>query len=216
MKRSTIARTAAIGATCALAGAAAGIAGTSAATPSATKHPELRRWLKFAPDGRPGVAMAIPGDMAGPPVHSDTVIPNDKGGFDTLTMDRGAFASLSGQDLTITEGTKTATYKTVTLTIPSDATVRRNGADARLSDIRAGDTVMVAQTPKGTFVDAFDAQHEPQMHVKIAGRGAAPLAFKVGEGPPPGALKAVPPPDANEGPSTGSDSSEGGETGPSS
>jgi hypothetical protein len=213
MRRSTIARTAAIGATCALAGAAAGIAGSSADTPSPGKHaPGLRRWLKVAPLGGIGMAMAIPGDAAGPPVHADTVVPNEKGGFDTITMDRGSFTSLSGQDLAITEGTKSATYKTVTLTIPSDATVRRNGEKAQLSDLRSGDTVMVVQSPKGTFVNAFDAQHEPTMRLKAAGPGAGPLAYKSGEGPPPPGLgRALPPEgpgDASGAPST-SEGSEG-------
>jgi len=54
------------------------------------------------------------------------VVPNRAGnGFDTITEDQGAFQSLSGDQLTITEGTKTLTYKTVTLTIPSNAIVYR-------------------------------------------------------------------------------------------
>src|SRR5215469_511036 len=48
---------------------------------------------------------------AGWRVHSETVVPNDKGGFDTITMDQGRFASASGDRLTITEGTSRATYK---------------------------------------------------------------------------------------------------------
>jgi hypothetical protein len=135
------------------------------------------------------MAMAIPGDAAGPPVHSESVVPNDKGGFDAVTMDRGSFSSLSGEKLTITEGTKTSTYKTVTLTIPSGATVDRNGEKAQLSDIRTGDTVAVVQSPKGTFVDAFDAQHEPKIHVKGPPTGSDERRMlKPDEGPPaPGA-----------------------------
>jgi hypothetical protein len=98
-------------------------------------------------------------DAAGPPVHADAVVPNEKGGFDTVTMDRGGFSSLSGDQLTITEGTKSATYKTVTLTIPPSATVTRNGEAAKLSDLKSGDTVMVMQSPKDTVVAAYDAQH---------------------------------------------------------
>jgi hypothetical protein len=212
MKKSTIARTAAIGATCALAGAAAGIAGTSAATPSTTKHPGLRRWLGLAPLAGP-LAMAVPGVAAGPPVHSDAVIPDEKGGFDTVTMDRGTFSSLSGQDLTITEGTKTATYKTVTLTIPGDATVRRNGETAKLSDIKSGDTVVVAQGPKGTLVAAFDAQHEPKMRVKVQGPDAGSRSGKAGEAPPLPPDQGGPPPGAIEGAGPGAPASEGVEGG---
>jgi hypothetical protein len=209
MKRSTIVRTAAIGATCAMAGAAAGIAGTSAATPSNTKHPGLHRWLELAPLGGPGAAMAIAGDAAGPPVHSDAVVPDEKGGFDTITMDRGTFSSLSGEQLTIAEGTKSATYKTVTLTIPSDATVRRNGETAQLSDIKSGDSVIVLQSPKGTFVDAFDAQHEPRMQFKASGQGDGPSTEKAGEGPPR-VVQGGPPPVATRG-SAGFSISEGAE-----
>jgi hypothetical protein len=219
MKRSTILRTAAVGATCAVVGAAAGIAGTSADPPSpgARADMPLHRWLKFGPLGAgPGLMMALPGVAAGPPVHSDAIVPNEKGGFDTITMDRGKFASLSGQDLTITEGTKTATYKTVTLTIPSDATVRRNGEDAHLSDIKSGDTVNVVQSPKGTFVDAFDAQHEAVMRIKVPGPGG-PLAGKDGEVPPPGQLKPAPsPPDPGQGEGAGFSTSEGPESSSSS
>jgi hypothetical protein len=97
--------------------------------------------------------------VEGPPVHADAVVPNNKGGFDTVTMDRGSFSSLSGDQLTITEGTKSATYKTVTITIPSNATVRRNDEKAQLSDLKAGDEVLVVQSPSGTVVAAHDAQH---------------------------------------------------------
>jgi hypothetical protein len=74
-------------------------------------------------------------------------------------MDRGSFSSVSGDQLTITEGTKSVTYKTVTLTISSGATIRRNGAQAQLSDLKAGDEVNVLQSPKGSVVIAHDAQH---------------------------------------------------------
>jgi hypothetical protein len=102
-------------------------------------------------------------------------VPNQKGGFDTITIDRGSFSSLSGDQLTITEGTKTATYKTVTLTIPSSATVRRNGDAAHLSDLKSGDTVLIAQSPKGTVVDAHDAQHAERMQLKFRAFGHGEL-----------------------------------------
>src|SRR5581483_5541741 len=50
-------------------------------------------------------------------VHGDLVV-KTKTGFGTVTFDRGKVDSVSGQRLTMTEGTRTATYKTVTLTIP--------------------------------------------------------------------------------------------------
>jgi hypothetical protein len=191
MQRSTIVRTGTVGAVCALAGGAIGIAGSSASSPSRpTSPPVIRAARAFGP----GLGLAGPmlgfGPLAGAaglPVHSDTVVPNEKGGFDTVTMDRGMFSSLSGDQLTITEGTKSATYKTVTLTIPSNATVRRNGEKADLSDLKAGDEVLVVQSPNGTVVAAHDAQHQEPLVFKLAGprRGEGPQQLKVSPPPPP-------------------------------
>jgi len=164
MQRSATIGTVAIGGTCALLGAAAGIAGSSASS-TPTPPPGIVHRALFA-DPALMLKSGPLGDAAGPPVHSDAVVPNEKGGFDAVTMDRGSFSSLSGSDLTITEGTKSATYKTVTFSIPSGATIRRNGAQARLSDLKRGDTVVVLQGPKGTIVGANDAQHEPPMPPK--------------------------------------------------
>jgi hypothetical protein len=191
MQKSTIVRTGAVGAVCALAGSAIGIAGSSASSPSKPSPPRPMM-------GGPRVAVAGPmlgfGPLfgaGGPPVHSDAVVPNEKGGFDTVTIDRGSFTSLSGDQLTITEGTKSATYKTVTLAIPSSATVRRNDEKAELSDLKAGDEVLVVQSPNGTSVVAHDAQHPGNLVFK---RGAP----RPGEGPPPTLLKLPTPP--GEGP----------------
>ena len=182
MNRSTIMRTAAVGATCALVGAGAGIAGSSASTPRKTNGPARFRAGKIKPGslgagiGAPGFAMTLTGPgRAGPPVHSESVVPNENGGFETVTLDRGMFSSLSGEQLTIAEGTKTATYKTVTLTIPSDAKVYVNGETGRLSDIKSDDTVTVVQSPAGTVVSAYDAEHEPKQLHKIAPGERPPL-----------------------------------------
>ena len=190
MKRPTIIRTVAVGATCALAGGAAGIAGSSASTNHGAKwraaHLTARAGaIKPGMAIGPGFAIGIPGGGAGPPVHSESVVPNEKGGFDTVTMDLGTFSSLSGEQLTITEGTKSATYKTVTLTIPGDASVYRNGEKARLSDIKSGDTVTVTQSPSGTMVNAFDAEHEPKLQIHRGGEAPGPVTKNRSEGPPP-------------------------------
>ena len=220
MKGSTVMRTAAVGTTCALVGAAAGIAGSSASTPRKTNGPvavasgKIKRGIVGPMIGPLGLAIAMPAG-AGPPVHSESVLPNEKGGFETVTMDRGMFSSLSGEQLTIAEGTKRATYKTVTLTIPSDAKVYRNGETAQLSDIKSGDTVAVVHGPKGTVVNANDAEHEPNQVVHIEAHKVGP-----GGGPPPlpggpqGAYKVAPgehsqPPGAPEG-SSSSEGSQGG------
>jgi len=164
MQKLTVVRMGAVGVVCALAGGAAGIAASSASSsrPTPVKPPGV-----VAEGIGPLLGLGPLAEAAGPPVHSDAVVPNEKGGFDTITMDRGRFSSSSGDQLTITEGSKTATYKTVTFTIPSDATVRRNGEAAKLSDLKAGDTVLVLQGPKGTVVAAHDAQHPDLLRFKV-------------------------------------------------
>jgi hypothetical protein len=105
-----------------------------------------------------------PGPLGGPPVHSEMVVPNKAGdGFITVTGDDGKVNSVSGSQLTITEGTEKATYKTVTLDVPSDATVVRDGDKAQLSDLQAGDQVHVSQSPDGSFVFATDSAFQKKM-----------------------------------------------------
>ena len=86
-------------------------------------------------------------------VHG-TVVARTRSGFATVTFDRGTVDSVNGRQLTLTEGTAQATYKTVTLTIPSTARVRDNRRRATLSDVKAGQRVIVVQAPKQTFVIA--------------------------------------------------------------
>jgi hypothetical protein len=177
MKSNRLIRTAAIGAVCVIVGAAAGIAGSSGATSSKSSSKSART----ANAGRPPGPFRFVG---GPPVHSEAVVPNKAGDkFITVTTDAGTVKSASGDQLTITEGTKTLTYKDVTITVPSDATVYRNGAKAALSNLKAGDHVLVSQSSDGTFVGAFDSQHQPPhpgdgRH--FGGRHFGPLP-----GPPP-------------------------------
>jgi hypothetical protein len=157
MRYTRLMRTAAIGAACALVGTGAGIAGSSAATKS--KSSSSRSAAANDRPGPPGGPFRLGG---GPPVHSEAVVPSKaRDGFITVTTDAGVVRSVSGDQLTITEGTKTLTYKDTTLTIASDATVRRNGDEAALSDLQAGDHVMVSQSSESTHVDAFDSQHRP-------------------------------------------------------
>ena len=114
--------------------------------------------------------------FGGPPVHSEMVVPTKSGDdFETLTQDSGKLQSVSGSQLTITEGTETATYKTVTLDVPSDAKVIRNGKQADLSDLQQGDQVHVSQSPQNSFVFAADSTFTKKLGKR------APLP------PPPGA-----------------------------
>ncbi len=86
-------------------------------------------------------------------VHANAVVAT-KSGFATVTVDRGFVQSVNGQQLTIREGTKTATYKTVTLTIPSNALVRDNRRASALSALTDGQRVAVVQAPQRTWVVA--------------------------------------------------------------
>jgi hypothetical protein len=89
-------------------------------------------------------------------VHAELTLAT-KSGFVTATFDRGVVQSVSGQQLTLTEGTKT-THRTVTLTIPISARVRVNGRKAVLADVSAGQRAMVLQGPKRTLVVARAAR----------------------------------------------------------
>jgi hypothetical protein len=144
MSKSLLVKAGAVGGACAAIGAGAGILGTSAAatnnvlpsTQAKTHH--ARRVLPLL-------------DRA---VHADAVVPVKGGQFVTVTLDRGTVQSVSGQQLTIAEGTKKHGYKTVTLTIPANAKVRDNKQTAQLSDLKASQRVLVVQGPKNTRVVA--------------------------------------------------------------
>jgi hypothetical protein len=118
--------------------------------------------------------------FGGPPVHSEMVVPTKSGNdFETITQDSGKLQSVSGSQVTITEGTEQATYKTVTLDIPTDAKVIRNGKSAGLSDLQQGDQVHVSQSPQNSFVFAADSTFTKKL-------GNRPL-------PPPPGVGGLPP-----------------------
>ena len=94
----------------------------------------------------PAHAAPAPAALERRAVHADVVVAT-KSGFATVTIDRGVVQSVSGQQLTIREGTKKATYKTVTLTIPSSAKVRDNRRASTLSALTAGQRASVVQAP---------------------------------------------------------------------
>jgi hypothetical protein len=86
-------------------------------------------------------------------VHGDLVV-HTRQGFTTVTFDRGFVQSVSGDTLTLREGTRKATYKTITLTIPSSARVRNDGQRSSLSSLRTGEHVGVFSGPIRTLVVA--------------------------------------------------------------
>jgi hypothetical protein len=135
--------------------------------------------------GPPGMIGGPDRAMHGPDggaVHSVSVVPDKAGSsFITLTSDRGMVKSVDGGagTITIVEGTKSATYKTLTLTVPSGATIVRDGKKASLAEIKAEDHVSVSSSSEGTTVFAMDASFHPEHGFA---RGGAPGMG----GPPPG------------------------------
>ena len=177
-----------VGAACVAIGAAGGIVGSMAAPAKHHRtHTTNGTPPRFAGGHRPF------GMEGGPPVHAEEVV-LDKAGtaFITRTEDAGKVKSVSGGDVTITEGTDTVTYKDVTVTIPDGATVIRDGATAAVSDLKAGDFIHVAQSSDGTFVFAADTSWRPHPD------GDGPGRFGRGGpgGPPPGPGGPPPGPDA--------------------
>ncbi len=80
-------------------------------------------------------------------VHGDLVLAT-KTGLVTVTFDRGKVQSVNGQQLTIDEGPRMKTDKVVTLSVPATARVRDNGTLTSLSNVKAGQRVLVVQGPK--------------------------------------------------------------------
>ena len=138
-----------IGAACAVLGAGAsaiataGATGTSSTKSSSAAHPAAARAAR-----RTLLRRAVQG----------SVVVASKNGFGTVTFNRGFVQSVSGRQLTIKEGTKKATYRTVTVTIPTGAKVRDNGKSASLSQVTAGQRVGVVQGPKRSWVIARTAK----------------------------------------------------------
>ncbi len=127
-----------VAASCLAIGAgASAIASAGAATTTPENHGQLHR--------------RAPRSLVARAVHADLVV-HAKNGFVTVTVDRGVVQSVSGQQLTIAEGTKKATYKTVTITIPANARVRDNRQKAALAAVKLGQRATVVQGLKRTIV----------------------------------------------------------------
>ncbi len=139
------ARTLAVAVSCLGVGAgASAIADAGASTTSTTHATKPAAKAAWARDRRGLLRRAVQGQLV---IHT-------KKGFETVSFERGYVQSVSGDSLTLREGTKNATYKTVTLTIPSSARVRNNGAASSLSALTSGEHVGVIQGPANTWVVA--------------------------------------------------------------
>jgi hypothetical protein len=144
---------------CAAVGAAGGIAGSAAAPGS--KRAKTSTTSK-APSGAPGRPYWRHGP-GGRAVHAEAVVLNKAGtAFVTVTEDNGKVKSVSGRDVTIAEAIGSVTYKDVTISLPADAKIVRNGKTATNDDLKADDRIHVSQSSDGTFVFAADASFRPR------------------------------------------------------
>lgn len=141
----------AVGVCCLAIGAGAGAVGTAGAASSqparVSSHPHHR-----------GLRAGAVRRFARRSVHGDLIV-HTKQGFVTVSFDRGRIESIAGQQLTIAEGTPKASYKTLTLTIPSNARVRDNGRRSTLAKLTRGERVSVIHAPKRTLVIAHTPKH---------------------------------------------------------
>lgn len=137
----------AIGAACAVMGAGASAIATAGATGTTTTAKGSAKSANHPVRARARARRAL----LRRGVQGSAVLAT-KSGFVTVTFNRGFVQSVNGNQLTIREGTKKATYKTVTVTIPAGAKVRDNGKTASLSQLSAGQRVSVVKGPKRTLV----------------------------------------------------------------
>src|SRR2546423_7455998 len=149
MRASRMGRIAVVAGTCAALGAGAAVAGNAASAPSSGKAAANPRGQKRAGGPRRALRRAV---------HVDAVVPTKDGRFANVTLDRGIVQSVQGDQLTLKEGTRKSTYKTVTLTIPGNAVVRDNKRPAKLSDVKSGQRAVVFHGPNRTAVIAHDAR----------------------------------------------------------
>ncbi len=84
-------------------------------------------------------------------VQGDLVV-RTASGFDTVSFQRGTVKSVSGAQLTLTEGTRRASYRSMTVNVPAQAVIRDDGRRTVLSSVTAGQRVLVIHAPDRTYV----------------------------------------------------------------
>jgi hypothetical protein len=166
MRRRNWAGAIAVATTCALVGAASGIATSVAATTTPAKTTAAKakaaktRAATTAASTTKGPGRGHHGD--GFSVHSVSVQLNQAGtAFVTVTRDEGTVTAISGNDITLHQGTTTVTYKDATITVPAGASVTRNDATAALTEIKVGDRVSISSSSEATTVRAADPTYAP-------------------------------------------------------
>lgn len=102
-------------------------------------------------------------------VSITAVVPAAHGSFTTVSVERGTLASVSGQTLSLREGTRRSTYKTVAVTLSAKTVVRLAGKPSSLSALTAGDRLTVVQGPRRSTVLA----HPPRTGASATSSSAA-------------------------------------------
>jgi hypothetical protein len=176
---------------CALVGVLGGIAEGSAATKT-----KVHSTSQSAPPGQPGFGHGGPGFGGGDAIHSVSVQLNQaRTGYVTVTSDGGTIQSVdsSAGTVTVVEGLSSSPYKTVTLSVPSGATIQLDGKSSSLSALAAGDHAVVSSSSDGTTrVFATDSSFTPPQG---------------GHGGPGGGMPGGPPPSSSTSTTTTSTSS---------
>jgi hypothetical protein len=75
-------------------------------------------------------------------------------GFVKVDVARGKVESVAGNQLRLVEGTRRATYRTVTITLPANTRVRDNRQKATLSRLAPGQRALVIRGPHRALVIA--------------------------------------------------------------
>jgi hypothetical protein len=175
-----------IAAACAAAALTAGIAEGTTQSSGSTQSSSSSSTAGAPGHGAPGGGPGGGGPGGGPgmqAVHSvSVVLDKAKTAYITQTSDRGTIESVdSGAGtITIVEGTKSVTYKTASVDVPSDATITLDGKTSTLGALVAGDRVSVSSSSDGTVVMATDSSFRPEGGPGMGGtKGQTPP----GEGP---------------------------------
>ncbi len=87
-------------------------------------------------------------------VSITAVVPDGKGTFAPLSIERGTLVAVTGNSISLREGNARASYKTVSISLPSDTVVRLARKPASLSALSAGERIVVVQGPTRTTVAA--------------------------------------------------------------
>jgi hypothetical protein len=139
-----------VGASCLAVGAgASAIATAGAATPAshAAGRSASAAWHAHPGRRRRLLARAVEGQA----------VVWTKGGWKTVSFERGTVDGVSGRQLTLTEGTPKHAYQQVTVTVPSSARVRNDRRAASLSSLHSGERVIVVNAPRRMFVIAHSS-----------------------------------------------------------